>query len=278
MLKHKLKYSKIWKEKKTENIVTYGGGCCLTNNNGFWIWWLSFIVIFFRLQSIRTVHTLHFRATSTWRISMKHPGLIWMSPIRVESYDMIDDQSTSLSLNKAPIWDLRSEFYYCRTVAGLLILGALSDERTGLSFTTAAGTRQRSHLRSESRGICNYITVSDSRLPFSSPLRLAWSRWRYSAQPPSLFFINAFPEKTCVNSQATVWFSTFSSLVLERVETVHSLDRAATVNGWQARYLRNIQDLMSRYQRYPLIQLIPLPWILRQRYPPKRSCLSTAES
>jgi hypothetical protein len=36
-------------------------------------------------------------------------------------------------------------FYYCQTVAGLLMWGALSDERTGLSFTIAAGPRQRSH-------------------------------------------------------------------------------------------------------------------------------------
>jgi hypothetical protein len=48
--------------------------------------------------------------------------------------------------------------------------GALADERTGLSFTTAAGPRQLSHSRVpvpwDSR---TYFTVSDSRLPFSSP-------------------------------------------------------------------------------------------------------------
>jgi hypothetical protein len=44
-------------------------------------------------------------------------------------------QSASLSWNKAPIWDLRPDLYYCQTVvAGLLMWGALSDERTGLSF------------------------------------------------------------------------------------------------------------------------------------------------
>jgi hypothetical protein len=36
---------------------------------------------------------------------------------------------------------------YCLTVAGLIMLGALSDERTGLSFTIAAGPHQRSHSR-----------------------------------------------------------------------------------------------------------------------------------
>jgi hypothetical protein len=69
-----------------------------------------------------------------------------------ESYVTIDGPSASLSWNKAPIWSLRSHFYYCQTVVGLLIWGVLSDERTGLSFTIAAGPRQGSHSRSESRG------------------------------------------------------------------------------------------------------------------------------
>jgi hypothetical protein len=61
-------------------------------------------------------------------------------------------------------------FYYCQGVAGLLIWGALSDERTGLPFTIAAGPRQRNHSRFRvpwhSRP---YFTVSDSRLPYLSP-------------------------------------------------------------------------------------------------------------
>jgi hypothetical protein len=39
-------------------------------------------------------------------------------------------QSASLSRNKA----LRPDFCYCQTVAGLLMWGALCDERAGLSF------------------------------------------------------------------------------------------------------------------------------------------------
>jgi hypothetical protein len=57
----------------------------------------------------------------------------------VESYVTTDGQSASLSWNKAPTWDLLPDFYYCQTVAGLLMWGALSDKRTGLSFTIAAG-------------------------------------------------------------------------------------------------------------------------------------------
>jgi hypothetical protein len=47
---------------------------------------------------------------------------------------MTDGQSASLSWNKAPIWGLRPDVYYCLTVTGFLMWGALSDERTGLSF------------------------------------------------------------------------------------------------------------------------------------------------
>jgi hypothetical protein len=37
------------------------------------------------------------------------------------------------------MWGLRPDLYFCQTVAGLLMWGALSDERTGLSFKIAAG-------------------------------------------------------------------------------------------------------------------------------------------
>jgi hypothetical protein len=63
----------------------------------------------------------------------------------------------------------RPDCYCSQTCAGLLMWGALSDERTGLSFTIVAGPCQRSHFRVrvpwDSRP---YFTVSDSRLPFSS--------------------------------------------------------------------------------------------------------------
>jgi hypothetical protein len=70
-----------------------------------------------------------------------------VTAVSLESHVTTDGQSASLSWNKAPIWGLRPDFYFCLTVAGLLILGDLSDERTGLSFTIPAGLRQRSHFR-----------------------------------------------------------------------------------------------------------------------------------
>jgi hypothetical protein len=85
--------------------------------------------------------------------------LLFMKSTESESYVTIDGQPASLSWNKAPFWGLRPDLYYCLTVAGLLIWCALSDERTDLSFTIAAGPQDS----------WPYFTVSDSRFPFSSP-------------------------------------------------------------------------------------------------------------
>jgi hypothetical protein len=91
-------------------------------------------------------------------------------PSESESYVTTDGRSASLSWNKAPIWGLRPDLYYCLTFAGLLMWGALTDERTGLSFAIATGTRQRSNSRVRVRWDSRpYFTVSHLRLPFSSP-------------------------------------------------------------------------------------------------------------
>jgi hypothetical protein len=88
---------------------------------------------------------------------------------------MTDGQSASLSWNKAPIWGLQPDFYYCQTVAGLLIWGTQSDERTGLSFRITAGPCQRSH---------SWVRVPSDSWPYFYCLKfetsLAWLRWRYS--------------------------------------------------------------------------------------------------
>jgi hypothetical protein len=113
--------------------------------------------------------------------------LHWISPeseSESESFITTDGQSASLSWNKAP------DFYYCQTVAGLLMWGALSDERTGLSFTISSGPRPPSHFRVRVPwDSWPYFTASDSRLSFRRLLRLAGLRWRYSTPPPhgSLF-------------------------------------------------------------------------------------------
>jgi hypothetical protein len=62
------------------------------------------------------------------------------------------------------------QIFISQRITGLLMWGALSDERTGLSFAIAAGPRHRSHSRIQvpwdSRP---YFTVADSIFLFSSP-------------------------------------------------------------------------------------------------------------
>jgi hypothetical protein len=61
-------------------------------------------------------------------------------------------------------------FITCVTVTVLFLYGALSDERSGLSFVYAAGSCQRSLFRVRVPwDLRPYFTVSDLRLPFSSP-------------------------------------------------------------------------------------------------------------
>jgi hypothetical protein len=68
-------------------------------------------------------------------------------------------------LVSSPIWRPRPDFCYCQTVKGLSIWGALSDERTGLSFTIASCPHQRSHSRVRvPPDSWAYFTVSDTWL------------------------------------------------------------------------------------------------------------------
>jgi hypothetical protein len=99
-----------------------------------------------------------------WRLTYE-----WMNewiPNQSQSYITTYGQSASLSWNKAPIWGLRPDLYYCQTVACLFVWGALSDDRSGMSFTFAAAPPQCSHFRVwVPWDSWPYLTVSDSRLP-----------------------------------------------------------------------------------------------------------------
>jgi hypothetical protein len=86
-----------------------------------------------------------------------------------ESYVTTDGQSASLSWCQAPIWGLRPDFYDCQTVAGLLMWGALSDERTDLSCIITAGSRQRNHSGPSPVELATIFYCLRLRLPFPSP-------------------------------------------------------------------------------------------------------------
>jgi hypothetical protein len=90
------------------------------------------------------------------------------------SYVTTHGQSASLSWNKAPIWGLRPDFYYRPTVAGLLMWGALSDERTGVSLQLLLALASAVILGSESLGTRDRILLSQIwDFPFRRLLRLA---------------------------------------------------------------------------------------------------------
>jgi hypothetical protein len=139
----------------------------MTNNSGYglddWIYW-----------SLLHNHCLAlppFWVVPFWSL-YSDPNCVWLHSDS-ESYGMTDGQSASLSWNKASIWALRPDFHYCQTVAGLLIWGALSEERTGLFFTIVAGPASAVIFGSESRGTRDHILLSQIRdFPFRRLLRL----------------------------------------------------------------------------------------------------------
>jgi hypothetical protein len=124
--------------------------------------------------TVTTTHDVFFSQPDSFRAisSQTFDRRLQRLSIRIlaesDSYVKTDGQSANLYWNKAPIWGLRPDFYYCQTVASLLLWSALSDKRTGLSLTTAAGPRQRRHCRVRvSWDSRPYFTVSDSR--YSNP-------------------------------------------------------------------------------------------------------------
>jgi hypothetical protein len=97
--------------------------------DGIWIWWSNLSVLYTTCYNISQI------AIFNWTLSTSDFQLNWtVSSGQSQSYVTTDGQSANLSWNKATIWGLRPDLYNCETVAGLLMWGALSDERTGLSF------------------------------------------------------------------------------------------------------------------------------------------------
>jgi hypothetical protein len=149
-----------------EIVYCHVFGVCVTNNNGFFIWWSNLLDLYTTWLQQFTNHYLtgHWNILTTLLLQLN-----WLHCTALLLSAVTDGQSASLSSNKAPIWGLRPDFYYCQTAAGLLMWDALSDERTGLSFKIAACPRQRSNFQVRVPWYSwPYFTVSDSRLPFSS--------------------------------------------------------------------------------------------------------------
>jgi hypothetical protein len=101
----------------------------------------------FHSRSRSTTDSFHSRSRSTTDSFYSRSRSTTDSWVEVESYVTANGQSASVSWNKATVWGLRADYYYCQAVAGLLMWGAFSDERTDLSFKIAAGPRLRNHSR-----------------------------------------------------------------------------------------------------------------------------------
>jgi hypothetical protein len=90
-----------------------------------------------------------------------------------------------------PIWGSWPDIYYCLTVTGFFLWGALSEERTGLSFVYAAGPCQRS--------------LSRVRVAWDSPWEHVCLRSRYSVTALVYFLIStSFP---AVGLHTTILFN-----------------------------------------------------------------------
>jgi hypothetical protein len=144
-------------------------------------------------------------------ILLRRHKTLWTDWLQVKVVLTTDVQSASVSWCQAPIWGPRPDFYYCQTVEGLFIWGALSDKRMGLPFTIAAGLASAVILGSKSRGTHDILLsqIRDSsnlagqvpvfisprnriEFPFCRVLRLVGLRCMYSYQPASTWGVTGF--------------------------------------------------------------------------------------
>jgi hypothetical protein len=123
--------------------------------------------------------------TAESRLQRNHIHGWLKSESESECYITTDGQSASVSLNKAPVWGLWPDLYYCQTVAGcgcwalsltrgrVCRLQLLLDLASAITFWVRVLWQSWPHLLSQIRDF-----------PFRRLLRLARLRWRYSIQPP----------------------------------------------------------------------------------------------
>jgi hypothetical protein len=123
------------------------------------------------------------------------------------------------------------------TVAGLLIWGALSDERTGLPLQLLLVRASAVIFGSESRRTRGHTLLSQIRdFPFLRLLRLAGSRWRYSTPPP----------RGLLNCQS--WVLAIYSLGPNSTENTASTNSSLVDMGV---FLAIARILLSVYQPFP---------------------------
>jgi hypothetical protein len=103
-------------------------------------------------SKIQNTHvTLYSRKRKIYACAfLSREDILWSGALSKtnQSYITTYSQSANPSWYQAPIWDLRPIFPHSLFIfligSGLLMWGALSDEKSGLYFSVYAGHRQRS--------------------------------------------------------------------------------------------------------------------------------------
>jgi hypothetical protein len=127
---------------------------------------------------VTVFYCLRFETSFTTRratVEVFDPAATQNSQLRQsESYVTTDSQSASLSWNKVTIWGSRADSYYCQRVARLLMRGALSDKRTGVSFARVTVKCNKSVLSMYNLNLhaikCMYIQHIQGQYSGSCPI------------------------------------------------------------------------------------------------------------
>jgi hypothetical protein len=182
---------------------------------------------FVTMHGGKSIWQLHLTMHSDWWTRM-----LILSKLLIHKVMLRPTVSRPVCLDvKPPVWGLRSDFCYCQAVAGLLMLDALSDERTVCRLQLQLAFVSAFILKSESCGTHDRILVSqirdssnlegqgpriyvhqwqvgpvipqDIEFRFRRLLRLAGLRWRYSNPPPRGDLRLNFFKIICINSIRT---------------------------------------------------------------------------
>jgi hypothetical protein len=118
-----------------------------------------------------TLHSWTLNHDSRPLLQMNHDDFSYTNESILVWVSYYDRRSVGQSvLEYSTNMGLTNRFYHCQNIGWFLMWGALSDERTDLLITIPAGPGQRSHFHFRVPwDSLSYFTLSDSRLPFSSP-------------------------------------------------------------------------------------------------------------
>jgi hypothetical protein len=109
----------------------------------------------------------------------------WLLKSWVMSLITTEGQSASLSWNKAPTWGIRPDFYYCQTVAGLLMWGLSLTRGRVCRLQLLLALASANIFGSDFHGTRDHNLLSQIRdFHFRRLLRLAGLRWRNSTPYP----------------------------------------------------------------------------------------------